>query len=1058
VPVNADNDKSKRQPASGTPEETRDSRVSGGVPGTIDSGTSLRVASDVESAATIPSGGMSMARHSRGIEQPGQVIGHYKLLQEIGEGGFGVVYLAEQEQPVRRRVALKIIKLGMDTKQVIARFEAERQALALMDHPHIAKVLDAGATDTGRPYFVMELVRGVPITEYCNKQNMSFGERLKLFMQVCGAVQHAHQKGIIHRDIKPSNVLVAQVDDKPSPKVIDFGIAKATQARLTEQTMFTEIGQFIGTPAYMSPEQADPVGVDIDTRSDIYSLGVLLYELLTGATPFDSKSLRQAGLDEIKRMIREEDPPRPSTRLSSLGAELDTVARQRAIEPKKLGPLLRGDLDWIIMKALEKDRARRYETANALALDIERYLSGEPVVAAPPSAAYRFQKFVKRNWGTVTACGAVTASLVLGIVAFGWQARIAGAQRDRALYAEEQTRKRAKELKEVADFHAQMLSQVDPTTAGVRLTEDVRARFEATLAKSATPDEQRAAQAELFSDQWSRVNATDAARELIERTILAPAVAAIDKQFVDQPSVAATLRHVLAERYHFLGLDATALALEERVLSDRRRVLGEEHPDTLLAIGNLAVFLKAVGKRKEAEAHHREALEKSRRVRGDDDPETLVCIANLGVLLLETGQLNEAERYAREALERRRRVLGEDDPDTLRSMNDWATLLKEQGKLSEAESFYRDVLAKRRRVLGEEHPHTLASVNDLAVLLRSQGKLDEAVTYFREVTDKRRRILGDTHPSTLTSIQNLGAVLDSTGKSEEAEALMREALEKRRRLLGADHESTLTTLGNLAVWLIGQNRFSEAEPLCRETLERRRRVLGENHAATLVANNVMGLVLIRQGKYAEGEPYWREALAIGRRVLGPTHPETLIYAHNLGGLALDQKKPAEAEEFFREVIDTGGPAIGAGHPTVLSATRRLGSILLEQKRYREAEELLSNAEPAARESYTGSNERSLGAFLKDLGAARTQLDQFRAAESDLIEANAIFVKARGAAHADTRNCTQALIDFYATWDKAEPEKGYDSKAAEWKAKLEAMSASTQPATTAPASVAPTSRP
>jgi serine/threonine protein kinase/Flp pilus assembly protein TadD len=348
-------------------------------------------------------------------EKPGDKIGHYKLLQQIGEGGCGMVYMAEQEEPVRRRVALKVIKLGMDTKSVIARFEAERQALAMMDHPNIAKVLDAGATETGRPFFVMELVRGIKITEYCDQNNLSTRERLGLFIQVCHAIQHAHQKGIIHRDIKPSNILVTLHDGVPVPKVIDFGIAKATQGRLTDQTLFTAFEQFIGTPAYMSPEQAEMSGLDIDTRSDIYALGVLLYELLTGQTPFDPKTLVASGLDQMRRTIREQEPQRPSTRLSTMvDSDLTTTAKHRQTDAPKLIHLLRGDLDWIAMKALEKDRTRRYETANGLATDVQRYLSNDPITARPPSSLYRFQKLIRRNKLAFAAGAAVAAALILG--------------------------------------------------------------------------------------------------------------------------------------------------------------------------------------------------------------------------------------------------------------------------------------------------------------------------------------------------------------------------------------------------------------------------------------------------------------------------------------------------------------------------------------------------------------------------------------------------------------------------------------------------------------------
>ena len=349
-------------------------------------------------------------------EAPLQRIGPYKLLQKLGEGGCGIVYMAEQTAPVRRRVALKVIKLGMDTKQVIARFEAERQALAMMDHPNIARVLDAGTTDRGRPYFVMELVKGIRITEYCDQNHLSTKERLGLFTQVCQSIQHAHQKGIIHRDIKPSNLLVTLHDGVPVPKVIDFGIAKATEQPLTEKTVFTAVGQFMGTPAYMSPEQAELSGLDIDTRSDIYALGVLLYELLTGRTPFDAKELLQAGLDEMRRRIREEEPVRPSTRLSTMAnADLTEVAQRRQAEPGKLSRFVRGDLDWIVMKCLEKDRRRRYETANGVAMDVLRHLNNEPVVARPPSASYRFQKLVRRNKMAVAAVSGVAAALCLGL-------------------------------------------------------------------------------------------------------------------------------------------------------------------------------------------------------------------------------------------------------------------------------------------------------------------------------------------------------------------------------------------------------------------------------------------------------------------------------------------------------------------------------------------------------------------------------------------------------------------------------------------------------------------
>jgi serine/threonine protein kinase len=389
-------------------------------------------------------------------EAVGQTIGRYKLLEKIGEGGCGVVYVAEQTEPVRRRIALKVIKLGMDTKAVVARFEAERQALAMMDHPNIAKVLDAGSTETGRPYFVMELVRGVRITDYCDQNHISTQERLDLFIKVCHAIQHAHQKGIIHRDIKPSNIMVTLHDGVPVPKVIDFGIAKATQGRLTDATVYTQLHQFIGTPAYMSPEQAEMSGLDIDTRSDIYSLGVLLYEMLTGRTPFDAQELLKSGLDAIRKTIREVEPPRPSTRLSTLRDEaLTATAKTHGTESMPLVNLIKGDLDCIVMKCLEKDRTHRYETANGLAMDLKRHLDNEPVVARPPSTAYRLQKTWRRNKGFFAVASVISGVLLAATTVSVWQAIVAKRAKAEAV-------QRAADAEGISKFMIEVFGQADP--------------------------------------------------------------------------------------------------------------------------------------------------------------------------------------------------------------------------------------------------------------------------------------------------------------------------------------------------------------------------------------------------------------------------------------------------------------------------------------------------------------------------------------------------------------------------------------------------------------------
>jgi eukaryotic-like serine/threonine-protein kinase len=546
---------------------------------------------------------------------PGDVVDRYKLLQLIGEGGFGQVYMAEQREPVQRRVALKILKLGMDTRQVIARFEAERQALARMDHPNIARVLDAGSTPSGRPYFVMELVKGIPLLEYCELERIGTEQRLQLFREVCMAIQHAHQKGIIHRDIKPSNVLVTLHDGRPVPKVIDFGIAKATSGTLTDKTLFTEFRHMIGTPAYMSPEQAEMSGLDVDTRSDIYSLGVLLYELLTGTTPFDVRDLRAVGLSEMLRILREVEPERPSTRWST---QIRMSSAKRAADQAELariGRMLRGDLDWIVMKCLEKDRQRRYDSASDLAADVLRYLRDEPVLASPPTTAYRMRKFVKRNRGRVIASAALIATLVVGAV--GTTLGLVSVERERRATQRELVR--ASEVKQLV---SDMLTSVRPEVA------------------------------QGLDNQ-------------LMRKILMATEERLERYPVGDKEIEAELRQLIGVTYRHLALLEPAERELRKSVEVWQSAAGPEHRGTLDAMNSLAVLHATQGRSAEAESLYRAVIETARGSLGSEHEFTLAVLNNLGSLLLARGRVEEAGEIFEDSYALLRERFGEEHQRTV---------------------------------------------------------------------------------------------------------------------------------------------------------------------------------------------------------------------------------------------------------------------------------------------------------------------------------------------------------------------------------------------------------
>ncbi len=785
----------------------------------------------------------------------GQTIGNYRILQQVGEGGMGEVYEAEQERPVRRRVALKIVKRGMDTRQVVARFESERQALALMDHPSIARVLDAGATERGRPFFVMEFVRGEPITTYCDKYRLRTRDRLRLFVQVCDGVQHAHQKGIIHRDIKPSNVLVQIEGDRPVPKIIDFGVAKATQHGLGDHSAHTQIGQLVGTPEYMSPEQAELTAQDIDTRADVYSLGALLYELLVGALPFDPAELRRAGFDEFRRKIREVEPPRPSLRLTTLGVAATPAAKNRGTEPAALAKRLKGDLDWITLKALEKDRTRRYGSPAELAADIVRHLENQPVAARPPSGAYRAGKFVRRHRVGVASAAALALLLVAFAAAMALQARRIAVQYDRA-------NQEAAAANRVTQVLTELFDLSDP---GAALGNNITAR-------------------ELLDIGLPKARST----------------------LAGQPRELASALVVIGENYRRLGLYDRALPLLEEALALRRGTLGEDDPATLAAGAALAKLLREQGRYEDAESLYLRILEQQRRVLGADDPATLASKNQLAGLYWNLGRYADAERLLLETLDRRRGVLGAAHADTAESMNDLGVLYRDQGQYERAEPLLAEALEIRRRALSADHPDVLVSLHNLALLYADLGRQADAEPLYEEVVEKQRRVLGLAHRDTLTAMNSLAALNFAQGRYEAAESLYREVLESQRKLLGADHPDTLGVMGNLGDLYTRQGRLSEAQRLLTEALAGCRRELPANHPVTAVTLRKYGSWRTAMGRFADAEETLLEAHGALVESFGATHEQTLKAVKALVELYERWAKPEHAAQ-WRRVLEGAGP-------------------------------------------------------------------------------------------------------------------------------------------------------
>jgi non-specific serine/threonine protein kinase/serine/threonine-protein kinase len=764
-----------------------------------------------------------------GVEQTPSTVGPYRLLKTIGEGGMGTVFLAEQERPLRRKVALKLIRRGLHTPEVLARFEIERQALAILDHPNIAHVYDAGTTvPDGRPYFVMEFVNGIPINRYCAERESPVRERLKLIQQVCEAIQHAHSKAIIHRDVKPANVLVAEQDGKPVPKVIDFGVARAVGTTNAGQTLATGFGSVVGTLQYMSPEQATLV-TDVDARTDIYAVGVLLYELLTGTTPLDWGTAATTSLPAALQQIAEVEPLPPSRRW------------QQSPALHRLSHTLQSELDWIVMKALEKDRNRRYQTANALARDIQRYLDGEPVEAGPPSRSYRLAKLARRYRAWL-----VTAA-IFGLVLLAATV-ISVREAVRAMRAEQTARA-------IADFlQNDLLAQASPNV-------------QAGPAKPPDPN-------------------------LTVRAALDRSGALLAGKFQNQPAIRAAIEHTIADAYLDLGLFPQAREHALQAVELRRKALGPYHPETMLSMDRLAVAYRSEAKYPEAEKIWTELYHYQQKALGESDPGTLQSMHSLAALYRSEGKYKDSAALYERVLPLRRRILGPENPDTMRTANNLGYTYLFVDKNKEAEALLEETLKQRRKVLGAEHPDTLISMSNLALAYEHLGRLEEAQKLLVETLATQQRLLGPEHDSSLGTRLGMGRVLRAMHKLPEAEKIYTEGLEYARRAGVEDKPTSLTMMNNLGNVYIDGGDFARAEQILSRSLALRRKSVGDDHPETLRTLLNLGTAYRKQRKYRQAEEAIRQVVEARRRLSGPDDPNTRIAMTRLAELYQEMGKPA----------------------------------------------------------------------------------------------------------------------------------------------------------------------
>jgi non-specific serine/threonine protein kinase/serine/threonine-protein kinase len=869
-----------------------------------------------------------------GAAQAGALIDGYRLTSRLGEGGMGEVWEAEQVTPVRRRVAVKLIKPGMDSRHVVARFESERQALALMNHRNVAQVFGGGATPSGRPYFVMEFVPGVSVTEYCRRHSLPLEPRLSLFLEICEGVQHAHYKGIVHRDLKPSNILVTEEQGRPVPKIIDFGVARALDTHLTADTVLTEQGQIIGTPEYMSPEQADPLTGDVDTRADVYALGVLLYELLAGVRPFDAADLKALGFLELLRRIRETDPPRPSQRAEP------TQSRR-----------LRGDLDWIVMKAIEKDRTRRYVSPHEMAEDVRRHLMNQPVLAGPPSKAYRLKKLVRRHRATVAAATLAVIALVAGSV-------VATTQAVRARRAERAARADAETARQVSEFLVELFEVSDPGVArGTTVT----------------------------------------ARELLDR-----GAARMKDELAGQPLVQARLQTLVGEINRKLGSFDAARPLLEQALATRESVLGVSDPESVRTLHALARLHGDQGDFAKAEALFREAMERVDSAPRPDAAEGARLRCQLANLLREKARYAEAEELLRQGLAVLTRELGPGNRDVGAAWGDLGSTLGLAGKVAEAETAFRTAISINEATLGPDHPELASTLNNLSGLLVRSGRMDEGRTTLLRAIAIAEKAYGKDHPSVASMVAGLGALHGREGRLDAALAAFTRALAIRERVFGPEHALTAQVLKNMGLVYVLQGDYLEGRRTLERTLAIEQKTVGPEHPQAAWTELRLGALHARLNELDAAEASYRRGVASFEKARGAGTNDLVSGVRGLAEVALRRGRLAEAETLMARaltLVENGNPKNPELPPTLTAAAR----LRLRQRRYADAQAALDRARPLQPPGHPG-----LVATLVLAGDVQAAQGEFTAAESSYREALAIAEKAHGPTHPDTAEALHGL--------------------------------------------------